>query len=205
MEIAIIGAGSVGTALATAFRRVGHQVRVGLRDPDGPRHVDVEGRTGMAEAVRGAQLVVLAVPASALGDLVPTLQLAPPTIVVDASNAVAGPAPGGAPTVGAFVRSAVPEAVPVVKAFNTIGAEHMVDGRVAGQRAFLPVAGDEAGLDTVVDLARTIGFDAVAVGGIDAIELVEHHARLWIQLMREGMGRDFGFALIGGPTGREQP
>lgn len=200
MRIAVIGAGSVGRALASAFGRLGHDVRVGVRDPDDPRHGGLTARATTEEAVDGAEVVVLAVPAGALPDLLASLSLAPPAIVVDATNAVGGPAPGGASTVGAFVRSAVPPEVPVVKAFNTIGAEHMVDGQVGGVAAFLPVAGDAGGLDVVVDLARSIGFDAVPLGGIDAVEMVENHARLWIHLMRSGWGRDFGFAVVGAPT-----
>ncbi len=204
MRIAVIGAGSVGTALSEAFVRLGHDVRVGVRDPDAARHSEVEGRATPERAVDGAQVVVLAVPAGVLPELLTSLSLVPPVIVVDATNAIAGPVPGGEPTVGAFVRSVVDPDVPVVKAFNTIGAEHLATGQVGGHAAFMPVAGDNDGLDVVVDLARSIGFDAVPLGGVDAIGLVEDHARLWIHLMRSGWGRDFGFAVLGSPVGRER-
>jgi predicted dinucleotide-binding enzyme len=204
MRIAIVGAGSVGTALAEACRRLGHDVAVGVRDPDDPKHADVDGRTTTAAAVAGADLVVLAVPAGAVPDALDGLPLAAPTVVVDATNAVAGPVPGGAPTVAAYVRSVLDPGIPLVKAFNTIGAEHMVSGTVDGHPAFMPVAGDDGGVDVVVDLARAIGFDAVALGGIDAVPMVEGHARLWIHLMRSGWGRGFGFGVLGQPD-RDRP
>jgi hypothetical protein len=203
MRVAVLGAGSVGTSLAAGLRRGGHEVAVGVRSPKDGRHSHVEGVTSIAGAVGGAAAVVLAVPVGALEELVPSLPLSASQVVVDATNAVAGPVPGGADTVGAFVRSLVPDGVAVVKAFNTIGAEHLGDGRIDGARAFLPVAGDAAGLGTVVDLARGIGFDAVALGGMDAVGMVESHARLWIHLMRSGWGRDFGFAVVGAPARAE--
>src|SRR5258708_5062888 len=36
MQIAIIGAGSVGRALATGWRKASHEVTLGVRDPTGP-------------------------------------------------------------------------------------------------------------------------------------------------------------------------
>jgi hypothetical protein len=84
----------------------------------------------------------------------------------------------------------------VVKAFNTIGAEHLGDGRIEGRALFLPVAGDDAGRPLAVELARSLGFDVADLGGPDAIRLVEDHARLWIHLaFRCGWGRSFGFQV----------
>ncbi len=203
MRIAVIGAGSVGRNLAAATRALGHDVVVGVRDPDDPRHADLTPRATPAAAAEGAALVALAVPARAVRDAVAALALTPPTVVVDATNAVGGPPPDGFDTMGAFTRSLVPDAVPVVKAFNTIGAEHLVHPRVDGTPAFLPLAGDAAGVEVVLPLAGAMGFDAVSLGGPEAIPMVEDHARLWIHLMRTGWGRDFGFAVLGGP--RSEP
>lgn len=200
MRIAVIGAGSVGRKLATAAHGLGHDVIVGVRDPDDPRHADLAARATPAEAAEGADLVVLAVPAGAVADALDGLVLAPPAVVVDATNAVGAPPPDGHPTMGAYTRSLVPDAVPVVKAFNTIGAEHLVHAAVDGTPAFLPIAGDPAGVEVVLPLARAMGFDAVALGGPEAVPMVEDHARLWIHLMRTGWGRDFAFAMLGGPA-----
>lgn len=200
MRIAIIGAGSVGRALATACTRLGHDVAVGVREPSDPRHRDLPGAALVADAAGGSGLVVLAVPAHTIPEVVPALELGATTVVVDATNMLGGPVPGGHATVGDLTAAVVPRGVHVVKAFNTIGAEHMVDGTVGGTPAFLPVAGDPEGLELVVPLARAIGFDVVALGGRDAFGPVEQHAALWIRLMRSGWGRDFGFAIVGSPN-----
>lgn len=153
----------------------------------------------------GADLVVLAVPAGAVAHALEGLVLAPPTVVVDATNAVGGPPPDGHPTMGAHTRSLVPDGVAVVKAFNTIGAEHLATGQVGGTPAFLPIAGDPTGVEIVLPLARAMGFDAVALGGPDAVPLVEDHARLWIHLMRTGWGRGWSHQRDQLHTGRQAP
>ncbi|MEO1060380.1 MAG: NAD(P)-binding domain-containing protein [Actinomycetota bacterium] len=199
-DIAVIGAGNVGTALATGLRRVGHRVTLGVRDPADPKHggrsdgVDV---ATSAEAAGSADVVVIAVPVGALAELVASLPLRPGQVVVDATNAVRAPVPGGFDTVGAYVASLVPQGLDVVKAFNTIGAEHLDDGDIGGASAFLPVAGDEPGRAVVVELASELGFDVADLGDADAISMVEDHARLWIHLaLFRGWGRDFAFSVV---------
>ncbi|MEZ5140536.1 MAG: NAD(P)-binding domain-containing protein [Acidimicrobiales bacterium] len=200
MRIAVIGAGSVGRALAGAFERTGHDVVVGVRDPDGAKHAGLtHERATPRAATAGAAVVVLAVPAPALAEAIPALGLAAGTVVLDATNAVGAPPPGGHATVGDLVASLVPEGVAVAKAFDTIGAEHLATGTVDGVPALLPVAGDEAATAVALELGAAIGFDAVVVGGREAFAMVEQHAALWIELMRRGWGRDFGFSVIGSP------
>lgn len=196
--IAIIGAGSVGRALGKGFTGHGHTVVHGVRAPGDDRHADLTAVATPSEAAAGADVVIIAVPAGAAGETVASLGLGPGQVVVDATNAVGTPVPGGHQTMGDVVGAALPAGVALVKAFATIGAEHMTDGSVAGDPAFLPVAGDQDGLDVVVPLARELGFDAVALGGRDAFGLVEDHARLWIHLaFRCGWGRGFGFGVLG--------
>jgi predicted dinucleotide-binding enzyme len=60
---------------------------------------------------------------------------------------------------------------PVVKAFNNIYAEHLMErGKPAGSpgRIALPVAGDSAAdKEVVMRLVEELGFDAVDAGGLD--------------------------------------
>src|SRR5947208_5963612 len=73
MQIAIIGAGNVGRALASSLTRAGHDVTVSAAHPEHAR--EAASQTGAkavstnAEAVSAADLVVLAVPATALDNL----------------------------------------------------------------------------------------------------------------------------------------
>ncbi len=199
MNITIIGAGNVGSALARGFVRAGHAVTLGVRDPNRGDGSDGTTLSSITTASDGADVVILAVPVNALGETIPSLGLCAGQVVIDATNAVRTPVPGGAPTVAAYVSTLVPDGVPVVKAFNTIGAEHL-DGQRAGSGDgppwFLPIAGDDEGRAVAVELASELGFDVADLGGPEAIEHVEGHARLWIHLaFAAGWGRSFGFAV----------
>jgi predicted dinucleotide-binding enzyme len=196
--IAIIGAGSVGRALGSGLTAAGHDVSYGLRDPADSRYADLPSRATVVDAVGAAEVVILSVPATSVPDAVPSLGLRSGQVVVDATNAVRMPPPNGFDTMGALVASLVPDGVAVVKAFNTIGAEHLGDGRFGDERAFLPIAGDDAGAELVLHLAGQLGFDAVSLGGRDVFDLCEAHARLWIHLaFVNGWGRGFGFTVAG--------
>lgn len=197
-RVAIIGAGPVGRTLGRGLADAGHDVTFGVRGPDDARRREL-APSPVAEpvdAAASADVVVVAVPAGAVVEVVPALGLRPGQVVVDATNAVGAPVPQGFATMGALVASLVPAGVEVVKAFNTIGAEHLADGRIDGRSLFLPVAGDTEGLDIVVALASDLGFAPVPLGGRDSFGLVEDHARLWIHLVFAcGWGRDFGFTV----------
>lgn len=196
-HIAIIGAGSVGAALATGFSAAGHHVVIGVRRPDEPKYeeLSVEATTVDA-AVADATVIVLAVPADSLGDVVPSLGLHAGQIVVDAANAVFTPIPDGFDTLGEYVGSLIPDGVALVKAFNTVGAEHLAGGS-SEHPTFLPIAGDDEGTSVVAALGTDLGFAVADLGGRDAIGLVESHARLWIHLaIRRGWGRDFAWSVV---------
>jgi predicted dinucleotide-binding enzyme len=197
-RIAVIGGGAVGRALYSGLASASHDVVIGVRDPADSKHVtDPPVRLAAhSEAAAGAAVVILAVPVPALADVVPALGLSADQIVVDATNAVRIPVPDGHPTVGDHVASLLPTGVVLVKAFNTIGAEHLGTGRIDGVAAFLPIAGDEAGLVVVAELAADIGFDVAELGDRSAFGMVEDHARLWIHLaFARGWGRNFGFVV----------
>ena len=197
MDIAVIGAGSVGRALGRGLGEHGHAVTFGVRDPGDARHADLGRVATTAEAARGAAVVIVAVPASAVAGAIGELGLVGGQVVVDATNAVGMPVPDGFDTMGDLVASHVPAGASVVKAFNTIGAEHLGDGRMGEQHAFLPIAGDADGVAVVLPLAGELGFEAVSLGGREAFRLVEDHARLWIHLaFRCGWGRGFAFGTL---------
>ena len=195
MRVGIVGAGSVGRALGAGLVELDDvEVVYGVRNPSDTAHQTLGTVATAAEAAAGSDVVVLAVPATAVADLVPALELRDPQIIVDATNAVRTPVPDGYDTMGAFVGSLLPARVLLVKAFNTIGAEHLGDGRFGSDRAFLPIAGDEQGLDVVEPLAESLGFAPVVLGGRETFGLVEAHAALWIHLAFNcGWGRSFGF------------
>ncbi|MEM8745911.1 MAG: NAD(P)-binding domain-containing protein [Actinomycetota bacterium] len=200
-RIAVVGAGTVGAHLASAFVAAGHEVRMGVRDPAGETVTDVGRRLGIDvvsidRAADGADLIVLAVPHAAVEEAVRAVAPPADAIVIDATNPVGRVLPDGADSTLDVV-AATGVASPLVKAFNTIGAEAFVSPEIDGSPLFLPVAGDSPAAERVADLARSIGFDALVVGGRAEARLNENVAEFWIHLaFRVGLGRDFGFARL---------
>ncbi|MEX1288303.1 MAG: NAD(P)-binding domain-containing protein [Acidimicrobiia bacterium] len=201
MRIAVMGAGNVGRALGRRLSGLGHEVVFGVRDPGAEKHAaitdDGSGSrvASMADAAGGADLVVLAVPVAALGDVVDQAGDLAGSVVADATNVLVGPIPGGHPSVAHHVKALVGE-VPVVKAWNTIGWETMVDPSFDDQPAVLPIAGDADGRGPVADLAEAMGFEVLDLGDLDAAPLVEAFARIWIKAMLSGLGRDWAFGIL---------
>jgi predicted dinucleotide-binding enzyme len=174
MRIAIVGSGNVGGALMRRLGALGHDVSVA--NSRGPRSLESlvaeSGATAatVEEAVRDAELVIVAVPLRAVPDL-PCDAFAE-KVVVDAGNYYPGrdgeivQIEGGLPSstwVGQHLGNAT-----VVKAFNNIQAGHLEShGRPSGDpdRIALPIASDDgAAKQRVADLVEQLGFDPVDAG-----------------------------------------
>jgi predicted dinucleotide-binding enzyme len=86
----------------------------------------------------------------------------------------------------------------VVKAFNTVFAEHMATGQVNGATLTLFVAGDDQGAkEQALTLGRDIGFDAVDAGPLKSARWLESLGYLNIQLgYGLKMGTHIGFKLV---------
>lgn len=207
MNIAIIGYGNVGEALGRRWGMLGHEVTYGARDPK-------EGRaraaalaagahlTSVAEAVAGAEMVVLAVPYDAVPDAIAEAGDLAGKVVIDATNALSSgyrPAVDGYDSGAARVAALAPDAR-VVKAFNTLGAGMMGDlaDLDLGGKAVAPICGDDPGAKAAVtELAEQTGFEVVDVGPLEAAPLVEAAALLWITLAyKQGMGPDWAFGIL---------
>lgn len=176
MKIGIIGAGHIGGALTRRFTAVGHDVSVansrgpetlsGLVNQTGAKAVTV------SEAARDKDVVVVTIPEKSVRDLPKDLfAKSPGTIVIDTGNYY--PQRDGrladienGLTESAWVARQLGR--PVVKAFNTIYADHLLNrGRAADQagRIALPVAGDDASAKAVViRLMDEIGFEGIDAG-----------------------------------------
>jgi len=144
VKIGTIGAGQVGGTLGRAWAAKGHQVVLGVRDPRGPKVQELVKATGgtaraasPAEAAAHGEVVLLATPWAAAraalrgaGDLTGK-------ILVDATNPLepeSGLALGHTTSAGEEVARWAPGAK-VVKAFNTLGAQHMANPRFGTQSA----------------------------------------------------------------------
>jgi 8-hydroxy-5-deazaflavin:NADPH oxidoreductase len=73
MKVAIIGSGNVGKALASSATRAGHDVTIASRDSEkaqqAAKATNAQSAASPKEAVKDAELVVLAVPADKVDDL----------------------------------------------------------------------------------------------------------------------------------------
>jgi 8-hydroxy-5-deazaflavin:NADPH oxidoreductase len=181
MKIGIIGAGHIGGTLTRRFRALGHDVSVansrgpetlaGLAAETGAKAVTV------TEAARGKDVVIVTIPEKNVPDLPKNLfSVADPrTVVVDTGNYYPQQRDGRIDAIesGTTESRWVAQQLgrPVVKAFNNIYANHLLErGQPPGTpgRIALPVAGDDAAAKQVVmRLVDELGFDPVDAGSLD--------------------------------------
>lgn len=206
MKIGILGAGNIGGNLGRRFAAAGHQVRFGVRDPKKLEALLTEcgpsATAGdVASAAAFAEVVVLAVP---WGSAMAVLDAAGPLdgkVLIDTTNASRwedGPVPAVTTSAAQLIAERVPGAR-VVKAWNTIGAEHILDPRRSGAAANLYVCTDDAQARKITaELGEQIGFVPLDLGPLRNARLAEHLALTWIHLaMRAGYGRDLSLHAAG--------
>jgi len=217
MRIAILGAGNVGGTLGRRWAEARHDVRFGVRRPEAGADA-VKGGEGLpsrcsvvspAEAVKEANVVVLATPWGAVADALREAGADAGSLdgrpLIDATNPLKA---GFALDVGQNgesgaerVQALVPNAH-VVKAFNTTGAENLRDPRYGGTPTVMFYAGNDAGAKRVAhELAAALGFDPVDAGVLTRARELEHLAALWIALAYGAtgappLGRSFAFQLV---------
>jgi predicted dinucleotide-binding enzyme len=181
VKIGIIGAGQIGGTLTRRLAELGHEVFVA--NSRGPGTLsDLARATGakavsVQEAARSGEVVVVTIPQGKIRELGKDLFSGVPAnvVVVDTGNyypqqrdgRIAGIEDGM--TESRWVATQLGR--PVVKAFNNIYAQHLMErGRPKGSsgRIALPVAGDDQRAKQIVmGLVEELGFDAVDAGGLD--------------------------------------
>lgn len=202
MRIGILGAGNIAGALGQRWAANGHDVLFGVRDPQSYTVQLVLNGCGpnaqagtMREAATYGDVVALAVPWSAVPDVLTQTGGCPDKILIDCTNRMGPPAPG-APASGAEQVAKLAPQARVVKAFNTLGAESIANLRFGGTNASTFMCGDNAAAKAVVrQLGEDIGFDVVDVGPLATAPLVESLAQLWVQISHS-LGRDIAFRLL---------
>lgn len=200
MRIAIVGAGRVGTTLGRRWAERGHHVVYGVRDPADAKHAGLGRVATVADAVAGADVVLVALPWAAVHDVLSGLDVGD-AVVIDATNPLAvgarelagPPERSGAELVGQWAGTSR-----VAKAFNTTGSANMADPGYGAVRPFMPVAADDTrAKETALRLAEEVGFDAVDAGPLSAAADLEHLAMLWIRLAYPlGHGPGIAFGLL---------
>jgi predicted dinucleotide-binding enzyme len=190
LSVAVIGTGNIGGTLGRAFAAAGHAVVLGSRHPsDGadPREAP------LAEALRGADVVVLALPGPAVPAFVQehAAALAGP-LVVDAANNLGGDGPVN----GHDVLAAAVPGLRYARAFNTLGWENFAEPRYGDTEGDLFFSSAEADRAVVETLIRAVGLRPVFVGEGQQ-DVVDGVLRLWFALaVGQGHGRHLGFRML---------
>jgi 8-hydroxy-5-deazaflavin:NADPH oxidoreductase len=181
MKIGIIGPGQIGGTLTRRLTALGHEVSV-ANSRGAETLADLAAETGakavsVPETVRNADVVIVAIPERNVPNLPRGLfaRSNGRLVVVDTGNYYPRQRDGRIEP----IEAGMPESRwveqqlgrPVVKAFNTIFARHLLElGEPAGTpgRIALPIAGDDATAKAVVlRLVDELGFDGVDSGGLD--------------------------------------
>lgn len=187
-KIAIVGKGNVGSALERGLSRAGHEVRTSKRP-------DAREKAGWGD------VVILAVPFPAIDEVVREVGTSVDgKVVVDVTNALTPDmqlALGYSTSGAEQLQKKLPKAR-VVKAFNTVFAEHMDKGRVGDQQLTIFAASDDDDArKTVLGLAKQIGFDAVDGGPLINARSLETMGFFNIQLgYTLGLGTKMGLRLF---------
>jgi predicted dinucleotide-binding enzyme len=184
MRIGIFGTGGMADALGTHWTRAGHELRVAGRS------------TGTwAEVAAFADVVLLAVPADAVFELLPRAGSLRGKVLVDCTNR---PGPDGGLPPGTPVAARIAAAAPgahVVKAFNLA---HVDIWRNPPKTLTVPLCGDDpSALDAVRTLVRDIGCKPVHGGGLDRAALLEATAAFVIGLWFAGEDAQAILAPVG--------
>ncbi|MBK8184528.1 MAG: NAD(P)-binding domain-containing protein [Candidatus Competibacteraceae bacterium] len=197
MKIGILGTGNVGQALGSGFAQLGHEVKMGSRDPRQEKVKDWVTKVGanasagtFAEAAAFSELAVLCTIWNGTEN---AIRLAGPNnlagkIVIDTTNPLdfSGGIPpklavGHTDSAGEKIQRWLPDAK-VVKAFNIVGSPHMFRPDFAGGPPDMFICGDDDGAKaTVTEVLKAFGWSVVDIGDIDCARYLEPMAMVWIR------------------------
>ena len=210
MNIAIIGAGNVGSNLAGALVKAGHDVVIATRTME--KTTEIAATTGSIPATNAAaaaalgDVIVLAVPFGAAKAVASEIR---PVVngktIVDVTNPAkadwSGPLFEGADSGAEQLARWLPEAN-VVKAFNTVLASNLADPSTDGVALDGYVAGDDADAKArALEIVASTGLNPVDAGPLVAARQLEALAWLNISLnVANGWAWRTGWKLVGAPA-----
>ena len=192
VRIGILGSGDVGRALAAGFAGLGHDVKIGSRDPqklnewaEGRAHVS----TGtFAEAARFGDVLVLATLGVATEDAVRLagIDAFDGKVVIDTTNpldfSTGKPmlSIGHTDSLGEVIQRLLPKAR-VVKAFNTVGNTLMVNPQLPGGPPDMFLCGNDDDAKKIVSqICAHFGWGVIDLGGIEGARYLEPMCLTWV-------------------------
>jgi hypothetical protein len=201
--IALIGTGRVAGALGPRFAEQGHLIIYGSRDPARAEVQALVSETGgrasamgQAEAAAQADIVVIAVPGAVAVDVVRGLGDLTGKIILDPTNITTNAEDGfrvhAVETSNAQLIQAAAPGAHVVKAFNTLNYQTMVDPAESGGPVTIPIVGDDAASKRkIAALAEGMGFEAMDLGPLRYAQTLEEMLVIWVNARALGTPFDY--------------
>lgn len=201
MNIAIIGTGNVGGALATNWSNKGHTINLGVNDKNHFKGTELLKNENtqlysIQDAVAKSKVILIATPPAAIFEIIEKMGDVSGKIIIDATNAIRQ-APEPYKTVYHCVIDKTK--AEVVKCFNSTGFENMINPVYNGVGIDMFMAGDsDMAKKVALQLAIDAGFSScIDFGKSEKVELLEKFALAWINLaIMQGMGRNIAFKVI---------
>lgn len=205
------GTGHLGLGLAMRWVAAGVPVVIGSRSPERARETAAQVRTatgggpvegtGNAEAARGAEIIVITVPASAHAETLAVIaEAAQGKVVVDTTVPLSSPMSVAQLAEGSAAERAqrlLGDRSRVVAAFHTVPASLLADLSRPVDCDVL-VCGDDAGAKArVIALAETFGARAVDVGALRQAHTLERLTALLISIGRRVRRHELGVRITG--------
>lgn len=209
MNIAFIGIGQVGSALAGQLVGLGHTVKIAARDRNSDKVKAALAKypnlqvAAISEAIATAEIVFLATPFSANQTALAEAGNLSGKILVDCTNPVGAGFTHGLnneQSGGEFVQNLVPN-TKVVKAFTIYGFENFENNTYPGygdlKPAMLIAGNDPDAKQVVANLCIEMGWEPVDTGNLAMSLHLEHMTLLWIKMARlQGLGSGFVWAKL---------
>lgn len=208
--ISIIGSGGMAAAIGGLAVKAGHAVEVMTRDPAKAQALAEQlgsgATTGTFRAAPAGDIVVLAVPYSAVLDVVSQYgEALAVKLLVDITNPVAPDMTSFVIPADSFGAREIAKAAPadahVVKAFNTHFSHVLAAGRFDGLPLDVFLAGDDAQAKTrVVEFVDSLGLRPLDTGPLLMARTLEHMCLLSLGLMTHSVKHTnfaIGISLLG--------
>ena len=195
--ISIIGTGGMAAAIGGLAAKAGHTVEVMSRDAAKARalaeQVGAGATTGTFGAAPAGDIVILAVPCSAVLDVVKQYgeELAG-KLLVDITNPVAPDFTSFVTPENSFGAQEIAKAAPadavVVKAFNTLFSHVLAAGSFQGHPLDVFIAGDVAQAKArVAGFIESLGLRPMDIGLLPMARTLEHVCLLSLGLLAHGI------------------
>lgn len=208
--ISIIGSGGMAAAIGGLAAKAGHTVEVATRDPAKAQaladHIGAGATTGMFGAVPVGDLVILAVPYSAVLDVVKQYgEALAGKVLVDITNPVAPDMQSFVTPADSFGAQEIAKVAPfdavVIKAFNTQFSHVLAAGSTEGHPADVFFAGDDLQAKALVGgFVLSLGLRPMDVGPLLMARTLEHVCLLSLGLMTHSIKHTnfaIGVSLLG--------